>query len=97
MKDLVEDTTYTADEDTLQLVNGEFSVKEITTDELASSIVTSLGYADAYNSSAAASITSTDVNNWNAKSELTTSDVDSEIETALSSLATEINAIGSSS
>ena len=97
VKDLVEDTTYTADEDTLQLVNGEFSVKEITTDELASSIVTSLGYADAYNSSAAASITSTDVNNWNAKSELTTSDVDSEIETALSSLATEINAIGSSS
>ena len=97
VKDLVEDTTYTADEDTLQLVNGEFSVKEIDTTELASGILTSLGYADAFNSSAAASITSTDVNNWNAKSELTIVNVDSEIETALSDLATEINAIGSSS
>ena len=97
VKDLVEDTTYTADEDTLQLVNGEFSVKEIDTTELASGILTSLGYADAFHSSAAASITSTDVNNWNAKSELTTSDVDARIETALSGLATEINAIGNSS
>lgn len=93
VKDLVEDTTYTADEDTLQLVNGEFSVKEISTDELASDILTSLGYADAFNSSPAASITANDINSWNAKSELTTSDVDDEIETALTSLATEINAI----
>lgn len=93
VKDLVEDTTYTADEDTLQLVNGEFSVKKISTDELASDILTSLGYANAFNSSPAASITANDINSWNAKSELTTSDVDSEIETALTSLATEINAI----
>lgn len=99
VKDLVEDTTYDADNSTLVLSNGVFAVKEdgITTTELADSIVTSLGYADDYHSSAAASITSTDVNNWNAKSELTTSNVDSQIETALSSLATEINAIGSSS
>ena len=63
---------------------------------LSSSVQTSLGYADAFNSSPAASITANDINSWNAKSELTTSDVDDEIETALTSLATEINAITAS-
>lgn len=95
VKDLVEDTTYDADDSTLVLSNGVFSVKEdgVTTTELADSIVTSLGYADAFHSSAAASITSTDVNNWNAKSELTSSNVDSQIEAALTSLTNSINAI----
>lgn len=95
VKDLVEDTTYDADNTTLELSNGIFAVKEdgITTTELADSIVESLGYADDYHSSAAASITSTDINNWNAKSELTSSDVDSQIEAALTSLTNNINAI----
>ena len=86
LKDLVD--TYEADESTLTLSNNEFSVKTngITTTELATSIVTSLGYADAYHSSPAASITSTDVSNWNAKSNLTVSDVDSEIDLLLDSL-----------
>lgn len=87
VKDLVEDTTYDADNDTLQLSNGVFSVKEIDTTELASGILTSLGYADAYHSSPAASITSTDVSNWNAKSNLTVSDVDREIDELLDALA----------
>lgn len=92
VKDLVEDTTYTADDSTLQLSNGQFSVKAggITTTELASGVVTSLGYADAFNSSAAAGITSSDITAWNAKSDLTTANVDSEIESYLDALTTAL-------
>lgn len=95
VKDLVDDTTYTADEDTLQLVNGEFSVKEIDTTELASGIVTSLGYADTFHSSPAASITTNDVNNWNAKSELTTANVEATVESYLTAITNELNGVSS--
>ena len=106
VKDLVEDTTYTADEDTLQLVNGEFSVKQIDTTELASGIVTSLGYADAFNVFANGSesqsahpcttITANDINSWNAKSNLTTANVDTEIEAYLTAITNELNGVTSS-
>lgn len=90
VKDLVEDTTYTADNSTLQLSNGQFSVKNggITKTKLASEVQTSLGYADSWNSSAAKGITSTDINNWNnaGSSNLTISDVDSEIEDYLDAI-----------
>lgn len=95
VKDLVEDTTYDADDSTIELGNNNvFNVKAggITTTELASSIVTSLGYADDFHSSPAASIETSDINAWNAKSELTTSDVDSQIEAALTAVTNQLNA-----
>jgi len=90
VKDLVD--TYTADNSTLTLTDGQFAVKAggIGTTQLASSVVTSLGYADAFNASAAAGITSTDIANWNAKSELTITDVESKVEEYLTSLATAL-------
>ena len=99
VKDLVEDTTYSADNSTLELSSGGvFSVKAggITTTELASGIVTSLGYADTFHSSPAASITTNDVNSWNAKSELTSSDVETQIESYLTAITNELNGVTSS-
>ena len=92
VKDLVEDTTYTADESTLTLVSGQFKVKNggIGATQLASEINTKLGYAEAYNSNTVLQgITATDISNWNAKSELTMAQVDSEINAALDALANE--------
>ena len=90
VSDLVEDTTYTADNSTLQLSNGQFSVKNggIGTTQLASGVVTSLGYADAWNNSPAHGITSTDITNWNTavSGGITVSDVDSEIEDYLDAI-----------
>lgn len=90
VKDLID--TYTADESTITLSNGQFAVKAggIGTTQLSSSVQTSLGYADAFNASAAAGITATDISNWNAKSNLTTSDVESKVEEYLTSLATAL-------
>lgn len=90
VKDLID--TYTADESTITLSNGQFAVKAggIGTTQLSSSVQTSLGYADAFNSSAAAGITATDITNWNAKSELTTSDVETTVEAYLTALATAL-------
>lgn len=90
VKDLID--TYTADESTITLSNGQFAVKAggIGTTQLSSSVQTSLGYADAFNASAAAGITSSDITNWNAKSELTTSDVETTVEAYLTALATAL-------
>lgn len=90
VKDLID--TYTADESTITLSNGQFAVKAggIGTTQLSSSVQTSLGYADAFNASAAAGITATDITNWNAKSELTTSDVETTVEAYLTALATAL-------
>ena len=78
---------YEADESTLTLSGNTFSVKNggITLTKLSSSVQTSLGYADAWNSSPAKNITSTQITNWDAMvaGGLTTSDVDSEIEAYL--------------
>ena len=95
VKDLVEDTTYTADGTTLQLSNGQFKVKNggIGTTQLASGVVTSLGYADAFHSSPAAGITSTQISNWDAAAAggLTISDVDGEIEDYLDAITTALS------
>lgn len=93
VSDLVEDTTYTADGSTLQLVNGQFSVKNggINTTQLASAVNTSLGYANNWNSSPAKSITSTDITNWNGKSNITTADIDSEIDAYLDAMITALS------
>lgn len=90
VKDLID--TYTADESTITLSNGQFAVKAggIGTTQLSSSVQTSLGYADAFNASAAAGITATDISNWNAKSDLTTSDVETTVEAYLTELATAL-------
>ena len=92
VSDLVD--TYTADESTLTLSNNTFSVKNggITLTKLASGVQTSLGYADAWNSSAAKNITSSDITNWNGKSTLTIADVDSEIEEYLDEIITLLSA-----
>lgn len=76
VSDLID--TYEADNSTIVLNNHTFSVKAggITTTELASSVVTSLGYADNWNSSPAKNITSNDISTWNNKSDLTNSDVE---------------------
>ena len=90
VSDLVEDTTYTADGSTLQLANGQFSVKDggITKTKLAAAVQTSLGYADNWNSSAAKNISSTDISNWNsaASSGASISDVDDEINNYLDAI-----------
>ena len=92
VNDLID--TYTADNSTLQVSNNQFSVKSggITTTQLASGVVTSLGYADDYHSSPASSITSTQVSNWDsmASGGTTINDVDSEINQALDDLAEAI-------
>lgn len=86
VSDLVD--TYTADESTLTLSSNTFSVKNggITKTKLASAVQTSLGYADAWNSSAAKGITSSNISTWNAKSDLTIANVDSEIEAYLTAI-----------
>ena len=84
--------TYTADESTLTLSNNQFSVKNggITLTKLSSSVQTSLGYADAWNSSPAKTITSANISSWNNKSDLTINDVDSEIEAWIDALTTAL-------
>ena len=84
---------YTADESTLTLSGNTFSVKDggITLTQLSTSVQTSLGYADAWNSSPAHGITNQNITDWNNKSELTTSDVDSEIEDYIVALTTALN------
>lgn len=91
VSDLID--TYTADNSTLQLSSNTFSVKDggVTKTKLASAVQTSLGYADAWNSSAAKGITSSNISTWNAKSDLTTSDVDSEIEAYLTAITTALS------
>lgn len=91
INDLVEDTTYTAGAG-LTLSNGEFSIAngDIAKTMLATGVQTSLGYADAYNSSAASGISSSDITNWNNKSNLTMAQVDAEIESVLEALAEAI-------
>lgn len=86
VSDLID--TYTADESTLTLSSNTFSVKNggITKTKLASAVQTSLGYADAWNSSAAKGITSSNISAWNAKSDLTIANVDSEIEAYLTAI-----------
>lgn len=90
VNDLVD--SYTADNSTLQLSNNQFSVKDggIVKAKLASAVQTSLGYADAYNSSVAKNITQANVNSWNAKSDLSTTDIDSEIEAYLDAITTAL-------
>ena len=94
VSDLVEDTTYTADGTTLQLTNGQFKVKNggIGTTQLASGVVTSLGYADAWNSSVAKGITQTDITNWNnaVSGGITIGDVDDEIDAYLDAITSAL-------
>ena len=91
VSDLVD--VYEADESTITLSGNTFSVKNggITLTQLATSIQTSLGYADAWNSSPAKTITTANINSWNAKSNLTLSDVDSEIEAYLTAITNELS------
>lgn len=86
VSDLIDE--YTADESTLTLSSNTFSVKDggVTKTKLASAVQTSLGYADAWNSSAAKGITSANISAWNAKSDLTIANVDSEIEAYLTAI-----------
>jgi len=88
INDLVENTVYTAGSG-LTLSNGEFSIGsgDISLTMLATGVQTSLGYADAWNSSAAHGISSTDITNWNNKSSLSTADIDARINQALDDLA----------
>lgn len=76
VKDLVEDTTYTADGSTLQLSNGQFSIKSagVNTTQLKNGAVTSDKIATAVK------------NSW-----LSSSDVQSEISAFASALAAAIN------
>lgn len=91
VSDLVD--VYEADESTITLSGNTFSIKNggITLTQLANSIQTSLGYADAWNSSPAKTITTSNINSWNAKSNLTLSDVDSEIEAYLTAITNELS------
>lgn len=94
VSDLVEDTTYTADGTTLQLSNGQFSVKNggIGTTQLSSGVNTSLGYANDWNTSVAKGITATDITNWNyaVSGGITISDVDDEIDDYLDAIITAL-------
>lgn len=91
VSDLVD--VYEADESTITLSGNTFSVKNggITLTQLATSIQTSLGYADAWNSSPAKTITASNISAWNAKSDLTLSDVDSEIEAYLTAITNALS------
>lgn len=86
VSDLID--TYQADESTITLNGDTFGVKAggITTTHLASSIVTSLGYADNWNSSVAKNITSNDISSWNNKSDITQSDIEDAIEDYLDAI-----------
>ena len=102
VSDLVEDTTYSADNSTLQLSSSTFSIKNkgvtatqiadntITATQIASKTITASEIAD---SVVAKGITQTDINNWNAmvSGGLTTSDVQSEISAFATALANAIN------
>lgn len=90
VSDLVDE--YLADESTLTLSGNTFSVKDggVTKTKLATAVQTSLGYADAWNSSAAKGITSANITAWNNKSNLTTADVDTEIEAYLTAITTAL-------
>ena len=78
--DLVD--VYEADESTITLANNTFSIKTggVTLNHLATSVQTSLGYADDWNNSPAKNITSTNITTWNAKSDLTEEDVEDIVE-----------------
>ena len=91
VSDLID--TYTADETTLTLSNNQFSIKSggVGLTQLASGVQTSLGYADAWNSSAAKGITSSNISTWNGKSDITTSDVNSAIEAYLTAITTSLS------
>lgn len=80
---------YEADNTTITLNNGVFSVKDngITLAKLAASVQTSLGYADNWNSSPAKGITAQNITDWNNKSEITTADIDNEINAVLDAFA----------
>lgn len=94
VSDLVEDTTYTADNSTLQLSNGQFSVKNggIGTTQLSSGVNTSLGYANDWNSSVAKGITASDISHWNSagNSNLTIEDVDDEIDAYIDAIVSAL-------
>ena len=93
VSDLID--TYNADNSTLQLSSNTFSVKDggITKAKLASAVQTSLGYADAWNSSPAKGITSSQITSWDTAvaGGLTVSDVDSEIEAYLTAITTALS------
>lgn len=88
INDLVENAVYTAGNG-LTLSSGEFSIAngDITLSMLATSVQTSLGYANDWHSSPAQGISSIDINNWNNKSSLSTTDIDARINQALDDLA----------
>lgn len=96
VSDLVEDTTYTADNSTLQLsAQNQFSVKDggITKAKLATGVQTSLGYADNWNSSPAHGITSSQITSWDTAvaGGLTIEDVDDEIDDYLDAITTALS------
>lgn len=88
INDLVENAVYTAGNG-LTLSSGEFSIAngDITLSMLATSVQTSLGYANDWHSSPAQGISSADISNWNNKSSLSTTDIDARINQALDDLA----------
>lgn len=102
VKDLVEDTTYTADNSTLQLSNGEFSIKNkgvtatqiddntITATQIAQKTITANELAD---SIIAKNITQSQINAWDTAvaGGLTVSDVQDEITAFATALANAIN------
>ena len=96
VSDLVEDTTYTADGSTLELSNAnQFKVKNggIGTTQLSTGVNTSLGYANAWNSSVAKNITQTDITNWNnaVSGGITIQDVDDEIDAYLDAITSALS------
>lgn len=98
VSDLVDE--YNGDDSTIEKSNANiFSIKNggVTLAKLSSGVQTSLGYADAWNSSAAKGITSANISAWNAKSDLTIANVDSEIEAYLTALTIALGSSPSSS
>ena len=94
VSDLID--TYNADNVTIELGNNNtFKVKDgsIGATQLSSAVNTSLGYANAWNSSPAKNITAADISQWNSagNSNLSITDVDAEIEAYLSAITTELN------
>lgn len=88
--DLVD--VYGADESTITLANNTFSIKTggVTLSHLATSVQTSLGYADNWNNSPAKNITSANITSWNAKSDLTEEDVEDTVEACLDAITTAL-------
>lgn len=88
--DLVD--VYNADESTITLENNTFSIKTggVTLSHLATSVQTSLGYADNWNNSPAKNITSANITSWNAKSDLTEEDVEDTVEAYLDAITTAL-------